>query len=118
MNTYDLLVIGSDPAGQRAAISGVKRETGWRLRKPGVWWVVSARTLALFQVKLSAKQSPSLWIYVSLDLWAELSREGQVTMSDPTLREQLARDVLHRLELRKAIEPRFPSMPTEWHLAN
>jgi NAD(P) transhydrogenase len=25
MNTYDLLVIGSGPAGQRAAISGVKK---------------------------------------------------------------------------------------------
>jgi hypothetical protein len=37
MNTYDLLVIGSDPAGQCAAISGVNKQSGWRLRRCGVW---------------------------------------------------------------------------------
>ena len=57
MKTYDLLVIGSGPAGQRVAISGVKKGKRVALAEARSVVVVSARTLALFQVKLCAKRS-------------------------------------------------------------
>jgi pyruvate/2-oxoglutarate dehydrogenase complex dihydrolipoamide dehydrogenase (E3) component len=78
MNTYDLLVIGSGPAGQRAAISGVKKGKRVALAEArSVVGGVCTNTGTIPSKTLREAVLHFFRVQVSLDLWTELSREGE-----------------------------------------
>jgi len=89
MAKYDLLVIGSGPSGQRAAVSAVKRGKHVALVECGAWWAACASTPGTIPSKTMREAVLHLSGYNYRSIYGMNYRvKEKITMADLAFRVQ------------------------------